>query len=85
VLLGTPAALSKYAMCAQNEQVHIAAWPSFSLYHGGAYALGAEVNNAARHIYAVEGQRFVLAPCATVSKEMVQMLCGDYAQAPAAA
>ena len=58
--------LSKYAMYAQNEQVHIAAWPSFSLYRGGAYALGPEVNNAASRIYAVEGQCFVLAPCATV-------------------
>jgi aliphatic nitrilase len=35
------------------------------------------VNNAASRIYAVEGQCFVLAPCATVSKEMVQVLCGD--------
>ncbi len=69
--------LSKYAMYAQNEQVHIAAWPSFSLYRGGAYALGPEVNNAASRIYAVEGQCFVLAPCATVSAEMIQMLCGD--------
>ena len=69
--------LSKYAMYAQDEQVHIAAWPSFSLYRGGAYALGPEVNNAASRIYAVEGQCFVLAPCATVSAEMVQMLCGD--------
>jgi len=69
--------LSKYAMYAQNEQVHIAAWPSFSLYRGGAYALGAEVNNAASRIYAVEGQCYVLAPCATVSAEMIQMLCGD--------
>ena len=69
--------LSKYAMYAQNEQVHIAAWPSFSLYRGGAYALGPEVNNAASRIYAVEGQCFVLAPCATVSPEMVEMLCGN--------
>jgi aliphatic nitrilase len=69
--------LSKYAMYAQNEQVHVAAWPSFSLYRGGAYALGPEVNNAASRIYAVEGSCFVLAPCATVSKEMVAMLCGD--------
>lgn len=69
--------LSKYAMYAQNEQVHIAAWPSFSLYRGGAYALGAEVNNAASRIYAVEGQCFVIAPCATVSKEMIEMLCGQ--------
>lgn len=69
--------LSKYAMYAQNEQVHIAAWSSFSLYRGGAHALGAEVNTAASRIYAVEGQCFVLAPCATVSAEMVQTLCGD--------
>jgi nitrilase len=69
--------LSKYAMYAQNEQVHIAAWPSFSLYRGGAHALGAEVNNAASQIYAVEGGCFVIAPCATVSKAMVEMLCGD--------
>ena len=57
--------------------MHIAAWPSFSLYRGGAYALGPEVNNAASRIYAVEGSCFVLAPCATVSKEMIQTLCGD--------
>jgi nitrilase len=69
--------LSKYAMYAQNEQVHVAAWPSFSLYRGGAYALGAEVNNAASRVYAVEGSCFVLAPCATVSPEMVTLLCGD--------
>lgn len=72
--------LSKYAMYAQNEQVHIAAWPSFSLYRGGAYALGPEVNNAASRIYAVEGGCFVVAPCATVSKQMVEMLCVDDAK-----
>ena len=69
--------LSKYAMYAQNEQIHIAAWPSFSVYRGAAYALGAEVNNAASQIYAAEGGCFVLAPCAIVSKEMHEMLCTD--------
>ena len=69
--------LSKYAMYAQNEQVHVAAWPSFSLYRGAAYALGPELNNAASQLYAAEGQCFVLAPCATVSKEMFDMLCVD--------
>ncbi len=69
--------LSKYAMYAQNEQVHVAAWPSFSLYRGGAYALGSEVNTAASCIYAVEGVCFVLAPCATVSPEMVELMCTD--------
>lgn len=67
--------LSKYAMYAQNEQLHVAAWPSFSLYSPFAHALGAEVNNAASRIYAVEGSCFVLAPCATVSQAMIEELC----------
>jgi len=67
--------LTKYAMYAQNEQVHVAAWPSFSLYDPFAHALGAEVNNAASKIYAVEGSCFVVAPCATVSKQMIDLLC----------
>ncbi|MEM1050096.1 MAG: carbon-nitrogen hydrolase family protein [Pseudomonadota bacterium] len=67
--------LTKYAMYAQNEQVHIAAWPSFSLYTGAAYALGPEVNSAASQMYAVEGQCFVLASCGVVSQAMVDMLC----------
>lgn len=72
--------LSKYATYAQNEQVHVAAWPSFSLYKGAACALGPEANNAASRMYALEGGSFVLAPCATVSKEMVGMLCTDDAK-----
>lgn len=67
--------LNKYAMFSQNEQIHCAAWPSFSLYEGGAYALGAEVNTSASQVYAVEGQCFVLAACATVSDEMFELLC----------
>jgi len=69
--------LSKYAMYAQNEQLHIAAWPSFSLYRGAAFALGPELNNAASQIYAAEGQCFVVAPCAVVSEQMAQILCTD--------
>jgi nitrilase len=69
--------LSKYAMYAQNEQIHCGAWPSFSLYRGAAYALGPEVNNAASQVYAAEGQCFVIAPCATVSKAMSEVLCTD--------
>ncbi len=66
--------LSKYAMYAQNEQVHVAAWPSFSCYEF-VHSLGWEVNNAASMIYAVEGSCFVLAPCAVISEEMIEMLC----------
>ena len=38
--------LTKYAMYAQHEQIHIASWPSFSLYRGAAYALGPELNTS---------------------------------------
>ena len=67
--------LTKYAMFSMNEQLHVASWPSFSVYRGAAHALGPEVNNAASQIYAVEGQCFVLAPCATVSEAMFDRLC----------
>jgi len=70
--------LSRYAMYAQNEQIHIAAWPNLALYEGTAYALGHQVNNAASMIYAVEGGCFVVAPCSLVTPEMREMLCqGD--------
>jgi aliphatic nitrilase len=72
--------LSKYAMYSQNEQVHVGAWPSFSLYTGAAYALGPEVNTSLSQVYAVEGSAFVVAPCATVSPEMVELLCTDDAK-----
>ncbi len=67
--------LSKYAMYAQNEQVHVGAWPSFSLYDPFAHALGFEVNNAASKVYAVEGSCFFLGPCAVVSQAMIDELC----------
>ncbi|MGC5799665.1 carbon-nitrogen hydrolase family protein [Sphingomonas sp. NFX23] len=66
--------LTKYAMYSQHEQVHVAAWPSFSVYRGMAFQLSAEANNAASQVYALEGQCYVLAPCALVSPEMIKML-----------
>lgn len=67
--------LSRYAMYAQNEQIHITAWPSFSVYRGAANALSGEVNNAVSQVYALEGGCFVVAPCAIVSAQMQQLLC----------
>lgn len=67
--------LSKYALYAQNEQIHIGAWPSFSLYRQATNALGPEVNIAASRVYAAEGQCFVIAPCALVSPEMIELMC----------
>ncbi|MDZ5077671.1 carbon-nitrogen hydrolase family protein [Nesterenkonia sp. HG001] len=60
--------LSKYALFSQHEQIHIASWPSFSIFPGAVYALGPEVNTAASQQYAVEGQTFVLAASAVVGE-----------------
>ena len=65
--------LSKYAMYSMHEQIHVAAWPSFSCYPE-AYALGPDLNNAASQMYAAEGQCFVVAPCGIVSREMIEQL-----------
>jgi aliphatic nitrilase len=66
--------LTKYAMYAQDEQVHVAAWPSFSMYEPFAHAFGWETNNAASKIYAVEGSCFVIAPCAVIPQAVVDEL-----------
>lgn len=74
--------LSKFAMYSQHEQIHVAAWPSFSVYRGAAFQLSAQANNAASQVYALEGQCYVLAPCATVSREMLEMLIDADSKAP---
>ncbi|MFP5022568.1 carbon-nitrogen hydrolase family protein [Pseudonocardia phyllosphaerae] len=71
--------LAKYAMFSQGEQLHVAAWPSFSIFEGAVYALGPEVNTGAARQYAVEGQTFVLSPCAIVG-EAGQALVADTEQ-----
>lgn len=67
--------LNKYALFAQNEEIHVGAWPSFSIYEGGAHALSSEVNTAVSQVYAVEGQCFVVAPCSVITPEMQDVLC----------
>lgn len=67
--------LNKYAMFAQDEQIHIGSWPSFTLYNGRAFALGPELNTSVSRVYAAEGQCFVVAPCGLISKEMVELMC----------
>lgn len=65
--------LSKYAMYAQHEQVHIAGWPAFGLYKGLANALGAEANMAATQTYALEGSCFVVAATQLLSAAGVEV------------
>ncbi|MER6416443.1 carbon-nitrogen hydrolase family protein [Streptomyces humidus] len=65
--------LNRYAMYAQHEQVHIAAWPAFGLYKGIAYALGAEVNMAVTQTYALEGGCYVIAATQVISERGVEI------------
>lgn len=67
--------LSKYAMYSMHEQVHVASWPSFTLYRGTAYALGHEVNLSASQVYALEGGCFVLHASAITGQDMFDLLC----------
>lgn len=67
--------LTKYAMYSLGEQIHIASWPTFALYRGVARALGPEVNTAASMMYAVEGQTFVVAPCAVTGVAGQEIYC----------
>ncbi len=67
--------LSKYAMYSQGEQVHIASWPSFCVYRGGAYALGEEVNMAATQVYAVEGSNFAIAATQVTGQADMELFC----------
>ena len=65
--------LSKFAMYSLHEQIHCAAWPSFSCYPE-AFSLGPEANTSASQIYALEGGCFVVAACGLVSPDMIEML-----------
>ena len=67
--------LSRYALYSMNEQIHVASWPSFAVCSGIAHALGATVNNAASLMYAVEGQCYVIAPCAVIDQPIVDLIC----------
>jgi aliphatic nitrilase len=67
--------LSKYAMYSMNEQVHVSAWPSFTLYRGMAYAFSHEANLAQSQIYALEGSCYVIAATAITGQDIFDILC----------
>jgi nitrilase len=72
--------LSKFAMYAQYEQIHVASWPCFGLYRNLAYALSPEANMAATQTYALEGGCFVLASTQLISQEGVALFAKSDAQ-----
>lgn len=60
--------LSKYAMYAQNEQIHVAGWPCLGIL-GNLPALSPESIMAATQTYAMEGSTFVIAATQIMSEE----------------
>lgn len=60
--------LSKYAMYAQHEQIHIAAWPCIGIM-GDDNTLGVETTLGASRIYALEGSAFVIVSTQIMSDE----------------
>ena len=67
--------LTKYAMYAMHEQIHIAAWPGMSLYQPEVYAFSSEAQSVATQMYAMEGQTFVLCATQVVTKAAHQFFC----------
>ncbi|MGD9941855.1 MAG: carbon-nitrogen hydrolase family protein [Burkholderiaceae bacterium] len=67
--------LFKYALQMQHEQIHIAAWPSFSIYQPFSPGQSAEVNLAISRVYAAEAGCYVLAPSAPVTAAMRARVC----------
>lgn len=66
--------LTKFAMFSQNEQIHAASWPTFTLYPQ-AYGFSAELNDAASSVYAGEGGCFVLTASMPMNEEILDMIC----------
>ncbi len=67
--------LIKTAMYSQQEQVHVASWPSFSMLRGKAFRTGPEAAVMASQLYAVEGQSFTLISTMVADEEMVNRVC----------
>jgi nitrilase len=70
--------LNKYALYSQNEQIHVASWPSFSLYKRRRLRARRRSSTPppARCTPPKASASFIAA-CATVSQEMVDMLCDN--------
>lgn len=67
--------LFRYALQQQGEQVHIAAWPSFSVYQPFATGVSAATNLTLSRSYAAEGGCYVLAACSVLPEDTCAILC----------
>ena len=73
--------LSKYAMIAMGEQIHVASWPNMSNYAQEITTFGPDLTNCVNRTFAVEGQLFVLEAHNTISQAGVDFFTYDEATA----
>lgn len=67
--------LFKQSLYSLHEEIHIAAWPSFSVYQPFSVGQSPEVCLALSRVHAVEGGCYVLAPSAPVTQQMLDRVC----------
>ncbi|MGE4337692.1 MAG: carbon-nitrogen hydrolase family protein [Pigmentiphaga sp.] len=67
--------LFRYALQQQGEQVHVAAWPSFSVYQPFATGVSASTNLTLSRSYAAEAGCYVLAACSVLPEAACAALC----------
>ncbi len=67
--------LFKYALFAQAEQIHVGAWPSFSVYQPFSPGQSPDVCLSISRAHAIEGGCFVLAPSSPVTPDMLARVC----------
>lgn len=67
--------LFKFALFAQDEQIHVGAWPSFSIYQPFSPGQSPEVCLSISRNHAIEGGCFVLAPSSPVTAAMRDLVC----------
>ncbi|MGB3555970.1 MAG: carbon-nitrogen hydrolase family protein [Jannaschia sp.] len=72
--------INRQGMFQQDEQIHVAVWPSFGMFKGApqAYALSAEANMVQSQCYAMQGSCFVLAPSSIIREDqLADITMGD--------
>lgn len=67
--------LFKYALYARHEEIHVAAWPGFSVYQPFSLGQSSEVCLAISRVYAAEGGCYVLAPSSPVTGQILRKVC----------
>lgn len=64
--------LARFALLAQGEKIHVAAWPAFATKDCDIYKRGIEIRT---RYHAFEGKVFVISSTGIFSQEMVERLC----------